>query len=63
MGAELIGFPRSTDSNMIVIGTPLHSIVRISLFKLDQGKVCNRRREFEAFLNTRVKCTKNITLI
>ena len=30
-GAELVGFSRATDSNMIAIGTPLHSIDIISL--------------------------------
>ena len=50
-GAELVGFSRAMNSEMMTIGNPLHKIDRIDILKIVQGKVCDIRRVFEIRLN------------
>ena len=46
-GAELVGFSRATDSEMMAIGNPLHEIDCMSILKIGQGNATDMRKEFE----------------
>ena len=46
-GAELVIFPRATNSEMMAIGNSLHELDRIRILKIGQGKASNMCRDFE----------------
>lgn len=45
--AELVGFSRATDSEMMTIGNTLHELDRMRRLKTGQGKTVDIRREFK----------------
>ena len=58
--AELVGFSRATDPEMMVIGNALHSIDKLSLSKLGQEKGCDRSRGFDIYLEKSTIRSKTI---
>ena len=58
-GAELVGFSRATDSEMMAIGNPLHELDRLSILKIGQGKSSDMRREFEKKLKAEAEKSQN----
>ena len=46
-GAELVGFSRATNSEMMAIGNPLHELDCMSILEIGQGNAADMHKEFE----------------